>query len=209
MKKYNTEALVLKCVNYKDADRIYTLLTKDVGKITAVARGVRKISSRRSGNLDSLNLVSVKITENSNGYRSIDEVETLDSHKRVKNDYAASITAYYLAELVHRSIEEDSSVPEVYDLIISSLKSLANDYIPPKLVSAHFEVMLLKILGYDINYLSAPISESDKATLGTLKENSWTNLASEQVSRVEVIIKSYIYSYLVDQIKSLEIAKLS
>ena len=61
MKKYNTKAIVLKSVKYKDADKIFTLFTKEYGKISAIGRGVRKINSRRSGNLDTLNYVSVGI----------------------------------------------------------------------------------------------------------------------------------------------------
>ena len=79
MKKVNTVAVVLKSINYRDSDKIYTLLSKDLGKIPAIARGVRKISSRRAGNLDTLNLVKVGLSEGLGGMRQIDEVSGLNS----------------------------------------------------------------------------------------------------------------------------------
>jgi recombinational DNA repair protein (RecF pathway) len=55
MKKYNTKAIVLKSVKYKDADKIFTLFTKEYGKISMEES--RKINSSRSGNLILLNYV--------------------------------------------------------------------------------------------------------------------------------------------------------
>jgi DNA repair protein RecO len=242
MKKYTTEAIVLKSINYKDADRIYTLLTRDHGKISALARGVRKISSRRSGNLDSLNHVSIKLTERSNGFRNIDEVKTLRSHMKMKDDYSKLTSAYYLSELVHKAVEEDSSVAEIYALLLASLGFLDGDVHLPKLITARFEVLLLKFLGYDIDgarvtgLVSKPpvvdavkvsggkgrgygafdlsflgddvqrsASKSSQNIFDRIKGFSWHDITLEELRSTEMIIKSYIYSYLVDNIKSLEI----
>ena len=79
MKKYNLRAVVIKSIKYKDADKIFTQFSKEMGKISANARGVRKISSRRAGNLDTLNLVSVAIRTSDNGFNDIEEVKTLES----------------------------------------------------------------------------------------------------------------------------------
>ncbi|MBN1162325.1 DNA repair protein RecO [Patescibacteria group bacterium] len=209
MRKYNTQAVVLKSINYRDSDRIYTLLTKDYGKLSAIARGVRKISSRRSGNLDSLNCVKVKISENASGYRHIDEVSTLNSYGSLKSNYHSLIAAYYVAELVYKSLEEDSSAQDVYNLVIKTLNSLEKDMYFPKLIVARFELALLKLLGYDVNYLSSPVSKEDKDTLSLLRSTAWGDLDDNSVNRVEVLIKSYVYTFLADQMKSLEIMRLS
>jgi len=105
MKKINTVAVVLKSINYKDSDKIYTLLTKDLGKISAIARGVRKISSRRAGNLDKLNLVKVALSEGLGGMRQIDEVSGLNSFRGLKNNYGLSTKCSYVIELLHKTTE--------------------------------------------------------------------------------------------------------
>lgn len=147
MKRYNTQAFVLKSIKYKDADKIFTLFSKDLGKLSAVARGVRKISSRRAGNLDTLNLVSISIRENLNAFSDIEEVKTLESFKDLKKDLRKSLKAYYLIELIHKSIEEGEQNEELFNLLQKSLKILQNTSDPDFVVN-YFEMHLMNLLGY-------------------------------------------------------------
>ena len=147
MHKYNTEGIVLKSTNYADKDKIYTILTRDYGKVRVLARGVRKITSRRAGNLDTLNYVSLKLTESS-GFKNLDEAVVLESFRDIKNDLSISMSAYYLAEIVFRSVEEDDTSPEIFYLLLSTLKKLNQD---TALTVNYFEVNLLKKLGYALN----------------------------------------------------------
>jgi DNA repair protein RecO (recombination protein O) len=147
MKRYNTQAFVLKNIKYKDADKIFTLFSKDLGKISALARGVRKISSRRAGNLDTLNLVSISIRENPNAFNDIEEVKTLESYKDLKKSLKKSLKAYYLIELVHKSIEEGEKNEELFNLLQKSLK-LMQKTSDPDFVVSYFEMHLMNLLGY-------------------------------------------------------------
>ena len=150
MKNFNTQAVVLKNIKYRDSDKIFTLFTREHGKISALARGVRKISSRRAGNLDTLNLVSVSIHERSNGFKDIKEVKTLESFKSLKKDLKKSVKAYYLAELIHRAVEENEEVPQIFDLFVNSLKALQKDGYKGDLVISYFEMNLMKLLGFQL-----------------------------------------------------------
>jgi DNA repair protein RecO (recombination protein O) len=152
MKKYNSRAVVLKSIKYRDSDKIYTLFTKEYGKVSAIARGVRKISSRRSGNLDTLNLISVSFRDESRGHRSIEEVKTIDSFKNLKKDLQKSTKAYYMAELIHKSVEEDEQVSNIFNLFVKCLKTLDKNNYPGDLVVSHFEINLMSMLGYKITY---------------------------------------------------------
>src|SRR3990167_5620231 len=124
MSRYTVEAVVLKFTNFKDSDKIYTLFTKDKGKIIATGRGVRKISSRRGGNLDTLNHVAVGLSENSSGYKTITEVKTLNSFKKLKGSLQNSVKGFYIAELVYSLLEEGQEHNEVFDLLVDSLNKL-------------------------------------------------------------------------------------
>jgi len=150
MKKYNTQAIVLKNIKYKDSDKIFTLFTKDFGKISAIGRGVRKISSKRAGNLDTLNLVLISIYESDNGIRNIEEVKTLESFKNLKKDLKKSMKAYYIMELIYKSTEEDESVPRIFELLIKSLKALEKNNYEGNLFVCYFEMNLMKLLGYQL-----------------------------------------------------------
>jgi len=59
MRGFKTEGIVLKRRNFGEADRILTVFTKDRGKISVLAKGVRRITSRRAGNVELLNRVSI------------------------------------------------------------------------------------------------------------------------------------------------------
>lgn len=152
MKKYNVRAVVLKSLKYRDSDKIFTLLSKEKGKISAIGRGVRKISSRRNGNLDTLNLVSANIHEDRVGYKSIEEVKTIESFKNLKKDFGKSVKAYYLLELVHKSIEEGESVTEVFNLLVKCLKALEKNSYSGDLYVSYFEINFMKMLGYQMNF---------------------------------------------------------
>ena len=52
---YKTEGIILKRINFGEADRILTSYTKHFGKISLLAKGVRKITSRKGGNIELFN----------------------------------------------------------------------------------------------------------------------------------------------------------
>lgn len=168
MKKYNVRAVVLKSLKYRDSDKIFTLLSNEKGKISAIGRGVRKISSRRNGNLDTLNLISANIHEDRIGYKSIEEVKTIESFKNLKKDFGKSIKAYYLIELVHKSIEESESVPEVFNLLVKCLKALDKNNYSGDLYVSYFEINFMKILGYQMNFDNCRVC-------GKKLDDSWKN----------------------------------
>ena len=154
MKTYNIEAFVLKNNNYSDADKLFTLFTKDFGKIVVSAKGIRKISSKRLGSLDTLNLISVKIAENPQGYKSINEVKLINSHKTTKKTLKRTYAGYYISELITRNFEENQSSSEMYNLYSKTLTMLGNGNVPYQIPILYFELHFLKYLGYGVNFVN-------------------------------------------------------
>lgn len=152
MNKFNTKAVVLKSIKYKDSDKIFTLFTNEYGKMSAIARGVRKISSRRSGNLDTLNLVSVNIHEDTKGFKNIEEVKLIESFKNIKRDLSKCTKAYYMVELLHRSVEEGDKSDGLFELLVKCLKALDKNGYSGDLFVSYFEISLMAILGYRLNF---------------------------------------------------------
>jgi len=202
VKKYNTNAVVLKSINYKDKDKIYTLLTEKHGKISAVARGVRKISSRRGGNLDSLNYISIKITEGDKGFKNIDEVVLLDSFKNIKADYDLGLSAYYLAEMVNKNIEEGVEDPVVFKLLKKSLEILDKRSLDVDTLILFFEVQFLKELGYFPKLPSDPVISE---TIKKLLKGDFKGLEIDAISHTSVFVKEHIFNNLNSSFKSLDL----
>jgi DNA repair protein RecO (recombination protein O) len=202
MRKFNTRAIVLKSINYKDSDKLFTLLTEKKGKITAQARGVRKISSRRGGNLDSLNLVNVKLTSSKDRFYSIEEAESLNTFKTLKSSYENIGHAYYLLELTHKALEEDENTAKIFNLLGKTLELLDESVVEPKILIPFFEINMLKYLGYmpklSAENLSSPILH--KLLKGKLRQ-----ISDEEISIIAPTLKNHIQEHLSSGFKSLEI----
>ena len=83
---YKTEAIILKQIPIGEADRIFTLFTANLGKIKAVAKGVRKPKSRIGGHLEPLSHCSLMIARGRN-LDIISSAETLNSFPKVKEHF--------------------------------------------------------------------------------------------------------------------------
>lgn len=151
MNNFNLEALVLKSTNRKDYDKVYTVLAKEEGLVTLYARGVRRIKSKRSGSLDTLNHIKAKVSKHGE-FLSIDEVTVLNSFAPIKNSLLFQSHAFYLLELAYRLLKEEplSGVFNQLILCLTKLSQSKSD-LQSYLIVNTFEVYLMGALGYEIN----------------------------------------------------------
>lgn len=149
MNSKNFDALVIKSINYKDSDKIYTILVRGLGKISAKARGVRKINSKRLSTLDTLNFIKVGLVGESE-IRTITEVKLIYSFSNLKNNLDKLKTAYYFLEIVNKLLHESPEYDSIFELLIKCLKRLDEKSFQDTRVENYFELNLLNILGYSI-----------------------------------------------------------
>jgi DNA repair protein RecO (recombination protein O) len=206
VRNYNINGIVLKSVNYKDSDKIYSILTRELGKISVLGKGVRKISSRRGGNLDTINLISAKISESNRGFRQVEEVKTINSFKEIKKSYDLSCNAYYMAELIYRNSEEGDDSEEIFNVFIKCLKALSNAKVSPHLIVNYFELELLKILGYE--YQKDNTVRDEIADILSRIQKGWfpKEISRSDEQEVDKNIKDFLNRHLDSKIKSLELS---
>ena len=150
MNSKNFDALVIKSINFKDSDKIYTLLVRGLGKVSAKARGIRKFSSKRLSSLDSLNLVKIGLVGD-HELKTITEVILIDSFKNIKTDFNKLKTAIYLIEIVSNYLNESEEYRELFDLLVRCLKRLEETSYGDTRIENYFEYQFLKISGYELN----------------------------------------------------------
>jgi len=184
MKKYNTEAVVLKKINLKDTDRLYTLLTKEYGKMSALARGVRKITSKRSGSLDTINHVIVSISETALGHKNILEVKCLNSFKQIKVSLDKSLKAYYLSELINKTMMEGVGGERIFELLTKTLTTIEHDEKELATAVANFEVNYLRLLGYGVSYNE--LLRTEKKYLAKMVNDRLTATFDEKFKSLEI-----------------------
>lgn len=147
MKTYKVEAIILKRQNFFEADKILTVFSKEKGKLKAIAKGVRKINSRRAGSLELFNHLSLVICEGK-GMDSIIEVNVLNSFPVWRGNLRSVGVAYYLCELVDRLTVEGQEHPAVFYALLESLQFNSSEKARQTILS--FEKQLLNLLGFGI-----------------------------------------------------------
>jgi len=144
---YRTEAIVLRRSDLGEADRLLTLLTPDRGKLRVIAKGVRKIASRKGGHVELFNRVKLLIAKGRGEFDIVSQAETVEPSRALREDLLRSTYAHYAAELVERFAEEGNAQPELFDLLTDTLGwfSIASDL---PLAARYFELRLLTLAGF-------------------------------------------------------------
>jgi DNA repair protein RecO (recombination protein O) len=143
---YRTPAVILKRMDLGEADRIVTLFSRDEGKIRAVAKGVRRTTSRSAGHLEPFTLSDILFAVG----RELDvisQADTLESFRAVRENLDLATHAYYLTEVVDLLTEDRSENRAVYDVLVESLRDLTTAA-DTRLVLVSFHLKLLDALGY-------------------------------------------------------------
>jgi DNA repair protein RecO (recombination protein O) len=113
---YVTDAIVLSRFDYGEADRIMTLFTPEHGKLKAIAKGVRRTKSRLGGSLEPLAELRVALARGRT-FDIVTQVEVRHAWLGLRDSLESTATAWYLAELADRSIEERHAAEALYVLL--------------------------------------------------------------------------------------------
>lgn len=144
---YKTEGIVLRETEYRDSDKILTVLTKDYGKITLKARGVRKNSSKLKSACQLLSYAEFTY-QDYGGYLTVTEASVLEMFSELRTDIEKISLSFYFAQVVELLSEEDDPNPEILSLLLNSLYALSKLNKPQALVKAAFELRIACLAGY-------------------------------------------------------------
>jgi len=143
-----TKALVLRGVDYKESDRILTLFTQELGKITASARGCRKKGSPIAAGCQLLCWSEMVLYEYQ-GRWVVKEAVTEREFRGVRDDLEKLALACYLAEVTETLALEEMPGPELLSLMLNSLHALEKLNKPQALIKAAFELKAMCLAGYE------------------------------------------------------------
>ncbi len=148
MRTYKVEGIVLKRKNFGEADRVLTILSKDFGKISVKAPGVRRIKSRRGPHIELLNLSQFTLYSSSKVFMPIvTEAQTLEDFSEVKSDLHKIGVAYYICELINGLCADNQENRQIFFNLKSTFGELAKTLDALSLVKK-FEKDLLTGLGF-------------------------------------------------------------
>jgi len=143
---YRTEAIVIRHTSFGEADRILTLYTPERGKLRALAKGVRRPTSRKGGHLELFTHSQLLIARGRN-LDIITQAQTIHSFRAIREDLERVGAAYYAGELVDRFFQEGSSDPRLFAHLLEYLEALGRTGRLEVALRA-FEMRLLECAGY-------------------------------------------------------------
>lgn len=143
-----TTGIVLREVNYKESDKILTVLTREAGKLTLSARGCQKKNSAIAAVSQLLCYSELTLYEY-RGRWSIREGEVLREFRGVRGDLDKLALGAWFAELTEALTAEDLPAPEILSLLLNSLYALEELDRPPEQVKAVFELAIMALAGYE------------------------------------------------------------
>ena len=145
---YRTEAIVLKRRDYGEADRILTVFTPEHGKLTLLAKGVRKTKSRKAGHVE-LFTDSTMLVAKGRTWDLVSQVEMLEPFRALHEDLLRTGYAYMVAELLDGFTQERDPHPQMFVLLKETLGRLAASKEEAlSLAARFFDLRLLGLAGY-------------------------------------------------------------
>ena len=137
---------MLRKLDYGEADRIFTLLTRTHGKVGAIAKGVRRPESKLGPSLELYGHVDVLLARGRGDLDVVAQVQRLPG-TRIAAEVERMSHAALIAELAERVCEDRHPVDGVYELTVTALEELARES-DPRRASAYFLMSALDLLGY-------------------------------------------------------------
>lgn len=140
------EAVVLRHTDWGEADRFLSLFTREKGKLRAVAKGIRRLHSRKAGHLEPFTRVALLLAAGREMW-IVTQAEAREIYQPIRDDLMRTGQAAYVIELLDKFTYEEGANPRLYDLLVDTLSLLSQetDLFYPLRV---YELRLLDLLGF-------------------------------------------------------------
>lgn len=147
MRNSKTEAFVLKKKRLLNKDLLLTLFTSDFGKISIIAKGARKITSRRLPHIQTGNLLNIVLNKKM-GKNYLQETSLISAFSKIKGNSAKLNYQYFLFFILDRLLPESEQELEIYNLVKKFLVELSNSRQFSENDMTDYLNLIMKKLGY-------------------------------------------------------------
>jgi len=142
---YRDAAVVLRTHKLGEADRIVVLMTRETGKVRAVAKGVRRTGSKFGSRLEPGSYVALQLHEGRGELDIVTQAETVEPHRRTREDLSRLGRAASVLEAVEQVAQDREPAPRLHDMLVGGLRTI--DERNPPLIAAAFFLKLLALEG--------------------------------------------------------------
>jgi DNA repair protein RecO (recombination protein O) len=142
----HAEVVVLRHTDWGEADRLLVLFSREAGKLRAVAKGVRKLRSRKAGHLEPITHVKLLLAAGRD-FWIVTQAETVDAYLPIREDLVRTAYAAYAIELIDRFTYEEGENRPLFQLLVETLGRISTSPDPFPSVR-YYEIRLLDLLGF-------------------------------------------------------------
>lgn len=148
MPPYKEQGIVLRSIKLGEADKIVTILTQGSGKVRAVAKGIRKTTSRFGGRLEPFTHVNLMLYRGRGSLDTVTQAEIISPHRQIREDLGRFAAAETMVEAVDKVAEEHERNTRLALLLLSGLRALDAGPADPSAVAESFVLKLLSLSGF-------------------------------------------------------------
>ena len=150
MKQIATEAIMLKRMNFGEADRIVTVLTSDNGRLSMLAKGVRKSKSKLAGGLELFSVSDINYIDGRSDLKTVISTRLKEHYRNIVSDVERTMAGYDFMKIID-AFTKHADEPKYFRLLQQGLSGLNNLNVPLAVTDVWFFANLLQINGSDIN----------------------------------------------------------
>lgn len=169
MKLLKVKGVVIKEVPYKDNDKIITLMTDKLGKISCMAKGAKKTNSALLASCQLL-VYSEFVLYKGTSFYHINSAETIDTFYLLRTDYDKLEKAYEITKVLNSLVVENEETESILSLYLNSLFVISKDMFKFEYVMSVFKLKMLVLLGYSPSIVTCSNCSrrmlEDKSNLG-------------------------------------------
>lgn len=122
--KLKTQGIVLKKIELLNLDNLITIFTKDLGKIVVLAKGIKKLNSRRAPHIQTGNLIDLMLYNKNDRYY-LQESSIISGFSKLKKDSKKISMIYYFFLIIDKFLPENSSEEDIYKITLNFLINLS------------------------------------------------------------------------------------
>jgi DNA repair protein RecO (recombination protein O) len=144
---FRDTGVVLRTYRLGEADRIVVLFTEHHGKVRAVAKGVRRTTSKFGGRLEPMSHVALLLWQGRGDLDIVNQVEVIESFREVREDLSRLQPAMSLLEVADQLVQEQHPDHRLFEMLVGALRALADGRLSPDLVAPAFFMKALVLEG--------------------------------------------------------------
>ena len=171
-RNYSSEGIVLASKRFSEGDRILVIFSKDYGKLSVIAKGVRKPKSKKRGSLEVFSHINFSAAR-TKSLDIITEVQIINLYKSIRENLKKTTVAYFFVETLGRLTREEEKNEEAFELTLSYFEKLKSE---KKLKKLRFDFIyeILTLLGFwprnkKLNYPDEKLEEVVERKLSSVR----------------------------------------